>query len=159
MPAPLPTDTPEKALLSTRIVWGAMLFSQILVFGVLYPQISATTPVPANNQSLAKLMPLIATVLVFVELPAAYFIRSIIFKKRTEDGVVAPPAFVTGNIVFFALCESVTLFVIVSCMITQTLWPTIVPAIAPLALFLLNFPTPRVMYPQGITPIPPVIIK
>jgi hypothetical protein len=154
MPAPLPNQTPEQALLSTRIVWMALLTAPLIVFGVLAPKIFSTQPRTANADSLLNILPFIVGAMAVIQLPVLYIVRAVIFRKRRVNDAVTPQGFLTGNLIFFAGCEGLMLFDAVSCMITQNAIPMVLPGVALLLAMLLNFPTGRAMYPDGELPNP-----
>jgi hypothetical protein len=154
MPATMPSQTREQALLTTRILWGALLVAPLILFGALSTIIFGSAPRPQNADDLMKILPFICGAVAIIEIPVLYFVRSVIFKKQRENDVVTPQGYLSGSLIFFAGCEGLMLFVIVCCMLTRNAVPTGLPALLPLAAMLASFPNGRAMYPEGEMPNP-----
>ena len=147
MPDPMQNQTPAQALLTTRILWAALLIGPLIFVGIA-SQIFKGPP-PPNSDDLQKFLPLVVCAFALVELPVLYLVRGITFKKNRENDAVTPRGFLTGNLMLFAGCEGLMLFAIVTWIVTRIIMPTVLPGVLALLVMLVNFPTGRAMYADG----------
>jgi hypothetical protein len=137
---------PRQALMTLRIIWlalilGQLTFMAVLIFAILPNQHGDVHPQPllvwVNVAMLAGIVPVM------------FVIRAMIFRKGTVEGPnggVRAPAYATGNILFWAGCEGVSMFALVIAIINGSLWPTDVIAAVSLALQALTFPVAGRLY-------------
>jgi F0F1-type ATP synthase membrane subunit c/vacuolar-type H+-ATPase subunit K len=136
------TDQPDRQQLMTlRIIWAALLIGQVIFFlaiaFVLWPQGQRTT----NEQFLQTLF-YVACAMLLTVVPVTFFIRSVTFRNgRDERGNVRPPAYATGNIIFWAGCEGVSFFGLVGALLNHGPWPHLVVSVIAVAAQILAFPT------------------
>src|SRR4051794_28596393 len=95
----------QKQLLTLRIIWAAMLMGEVsfmFIALVLGPKM--------NSQVDVTLLAQICAGMLLVMVPTAFVIRGVVYRKGTQDGGVSPAAYMTGNIIFWAMCEGVSFF-------------------------------------------------
>ena len=129
----------SQALLTLRIIWAALLVGQIALLVVILKVIlPGRTQPPQINQPLTMVCyGMLATMV-----PVGFVVRMMIFRRgRDEFGAIAPGAYGTGNIVFWALCEGVSFFSLICVMQNGSLAPTIYVTAAAVALQVTAFPT------------------
>jgi hypothetical protein len=79
--------------------------------------------------------------------PVAFVIRTTIFRRGIiadpggREDRIAPGAYASGNIVFWAACEGVAFFGLVTATLDGTLWPSIVIVAIAMGLQVSAFPT------------------
>ena len=137
-----PAITPERALLTARIIWGALLMGQ-LIFLVVVLSIGPRFPEPNANAS--RILFYVAAAMLVTLVPVAYVLRGVIYSRGRKDGVVAPQAYLTGNILFLALCEAVGMAGLAFGLLNRGSGPNMVIAVAAMAVQAINFPTGRAM--------------
>lgn len=137
----LQTD-PKKAILSARIIWGAMLMSQLIFMGVV---LSLTgTHEPMANEDV-QLFYIIASMMAVGSIGAGLFVRMQIYKKHWENDCVTPAGYLSGTLIAMACIEGPSLFSMVVILLHGVIGINIVlPAIL-LGIFIVNFPNGRPM--------------
>ncbi|HZL36090.1 MAG TPA: hypothetical protein VFC78_12310 [Tepidisphaeraceae bacterium] len=127
----------RKALMTLRIIWFALMMGQLVFFAIIVVAILPTVH-PAHVQPMLNW---VSVAMLITAAPITFFIRAMIFRRfRAEDGV-RRAGYCTGNIVFWAGCETATFFGLVVAMINGSLWPTIWVVAIALLLQVLTFPT------------------
>jgi len=129
----LPTG---KALIQVRIMWFALLSGQFICMGVFAVINRPKQPLVIPLEYLVGANFLI----LFTVVPAAFFVRRLIFRWGEVDGVISAQAFSRGNIIFWASCEAVSFFGLITAFISGSWWPAIVPTVIALGLHALTFP-------------------
>lgn len=130
---------PARALMTLRIIWFALFMGQAMFFAVLVLAILPHQKPPEHPNPIFMWTSII---FFMTSVPATFVIRRMTFNRsRGEDGAIAPGAYATGNIVFWAGCEGASLFAMVAMMVNGSIWPTILIAAAAIALQVLTFPT------------------
>jgi hypothetical protein len=130
---------PAKALMTLRIIWFALLMGQVMFFLVLELVLLPQRQPPEHPN---KLLPLVSVVMLLSVVPVTFIVRTVILSRaRGEDGAVPLPVYATGNILFWAGCEGVSMFALVVMLLNVSIWPTIVVAGIAVALQVLTFPT------------------
>ena len=130
---------PARAITVIRIIWGALLLGQFAfaaVVAIILTQ-QGRQPAPAVDPTIL-LMINIAMLVVIV--PAMFMMRMKTFGRNRVNGLITPAAYSTGNIMFWAGCESVSFFGLVVAMLTHNFWPTILCVIAAMAVQIVTFP-------------------
>ena len=121
--------TAKQALVTTRIIWAAMLAGEVMFLVVILKVVLPGRTEPPHVQ---PLFTLIGAVMLASMVPMAFVARGIVFRRgRVSDGGggedrIAPAAYATGNIIFWAACEGVAFFGLVTAVLNGTLWPSIV---------------------------------
>ncbi len=140
--------SPKQILRTLRTIWLALLLGQIALFIVVAVVITngGVQIGSANDQLVQRLFYLsLAMLLVFV--PVGYLLRTTIYKKNWHGDVITPRGYFTGNLLLLALCEGVALFALVVTLLSGTFGLTLLPAVAAMAVQVVNIPTGRPMQP------------
>ena len=143
---PQPMSDPKQALVTVRIIWGAIAMGMITFAGVVLVMILGSTP----DESVAptgQLLFYIACGLTATAIPVGLFVRGQVFKRGWVGDVITPGAYTTGNIVAWACCEAPAIAGLVGCMIAGSLMPNVIPAVAAFVMHLLLWPNGRAMFP------------
>lgn len=142
-PAEMANATPDRALVTARIVWVAMFMGVAIFVGIVIKIITAS-PLPAPTDSALSVI----TVLPFGSLaliPIGYVLRSQSYKRHWVGQVVTPAGFLVGNIVLFAVTEAVMSMAVMSSLLLGGFWPSGAALAVGAMVHLLNFPLPDVM--------------
>ena len=126
----------NKALVTIRIIWFALILGQVaflIVVASIHPP-SRSLVIPQATLIRVNLL------LLLTEVPVAFVIRMMIFRRGTVDGRIRPAAFARGNIVFWAGCEGVSFFGLIIIFLSGTWWPAIVIVGVALGLQVITFP-------------------
>lgn len=140
---------PDRALLSSRVLWAALLGGQvvfIIVIAVLQGQ--ATGPTLGNPAMLDTLF-WIAVAMVVLGVPVGYVLRMQMYKRYWERDVIRPRGYVTGNLLLWAVCEGASMFGLVLVMLAGDFWPWVLPSAAAMAVQVINFPDGKPMFAGG----------
>ena len=133
---------PEKALMTHRVIWAALLMGQLgFAALVLFQTSHPAQPAPRIDPQLLTILPIVQLALALTVIPATFFLRMKTFRKFTVNGQLSPGGFGSGNITFWAGCETVAFFGLVSILITRILWPFI--ALSALAFLFQLLTVPR----------------
>ena len=134
------SETDDRTLMALRIIWVAMVAGQI-GFGVVIFMVGPHMQAWADPH-LVRLLFYIALGMLILDVPLVYLVRAMIYRtRRAPDGTVNIRAYMTGNIVFYALLECVSFVALVGWMMSHGQGPHVWIAAAALALQALNFPT------------------
>ncbi len=138
MPPPQ-TPTPAQALLTTRILWAALLAGQLVFLAVIAVMMSQGSLKPVEPQLTMTLFA-VALGAIILAIPLGYFLRGQIYKKHWRENIVEPRGYVTGNLVLLALCEGPAMLALVACLLSASFWPALLPALLAMGIQILNFP-------------------
>jgi hypothetical protein len=147
-PDQIPTLSKGAAVQTARIVWAAMLLGQVAFLFVIVAL--------WNNESFltdpktGRLLFLVSLVMLIGLVPLAYFIRGQVYKKHWVDRAVTPNGYLTGNIVFLAVCEAVSFTGLASTLFYGEFWPAILPSVAAMVVQAANLPNGRAMEPDQL---------
>jgi hypothetical protein len=129
----------NKQLLTTRVIWAAMVAGEIafmfvvLIFG---PTMNANSTVPTHR------LTIIAGAMLVVLVPLAYFVRAGVYRSgRQENGRIAPGAYLIGNIIFWSMCEGVAFFGLLVTLLARKPGAAFAIAVVAMAVQAINFPT------------------
>jgi hypothetical protein len=105
------------------IIWAALIMGELMFLMVLVrfvlPSQQGKKIVPQEN------LVWICFAMCATSIPIGFFIRMMILgRAQREKGEITLAAYSTGNIIFWAACESVGYFALVVAMLNGTLWPT-----------------------------------
>jgi hypothetical protein len=149
------TFTPRQALLTTRIVWAAMLAGLLVFLIVVAVMVSQNAgPAAGGGDPIGLTVFYVALAALFVAVPVGYILRSQTYKRHWQDEIVTPSGYFIGNLMLWALLEGVAFLGLVATMLHGDFFPTILPTIAGMALMVINFPTGAPMEPDPRTPTP-----
>src|SRR5689334_12524835 len=102
--------SPKQALLTMRIIWGAMLMGEIAFLLVV-----ALVILPARKEppKVQNLFVIVSAALLASAVTVAFFVRTSLFNRARTDAGIPPGPYATGNIIFWAACEGPAFFAIV----------------------------------------------
>jgi hypothetical protein len=103
MNSPSQPPTAKGALVTTRIIWAALLLGQIVFLIVTLVIRANPAALPANDT--AKILAYAAMAMVAAVAPVAFLLRRLIYGQGDARGSIEPQKYVAGNIVFLALFE------------------------------------------------------
>jgi len=128
-------------------IWGALLIGQlafwfVIVF-VIWPQQQHRRQemgVEGGESGIERIFfycgigMLVACVLV------GYVMRRIIYGRRLANGLIDPAKYVSGNIIFWGVCEGAGMFGLMVMLMAGRWWPyAIVPLVA-MIVYIVNYP-------------------
>ena len=151
MSDPTTISDPQRALITARVIWAMLCMGVMLLGGVM---VFVTLRVEAREQDAAigNMALLGAAVVTLLALPVALFIRSQMFKRGWVGEVVTPSAYVTGNIVPWAVCEGAAIFGFIAMFLDRSIMPGILMPVVAMLFLLLLFPNGRAMFPRDAQP-------
>lgn len=119
-----------------RLLWLVLIVSQIVGFatidGTVLPRRHGVTPNPALIwMNLALLV---------TAVPLTLAVRTLIFQRSQIGGRIPAKAYFTCNILFWAACDFVSSFAMVSMVLNGSMWPSIIFLVIPLCLQASTFP-------------------
>ena len=147
-------QTPDAALITIRIIWGAMIMG-VLMFGVVVlAGVGSHASTPADPKFI-QLLFYIAVGMLCTTVPMGFALRSVIWRQgKDADGRVKPSAYNTGLIIQLAMCEGTAFFALVGTMLNGGRGPHLIVAGIAIAVMVLSFPTGRPLRgDDGIQPI------
>ena len=101
----MPSHRKLSPLIVLRIIWASLILSQLFFGAVvtmfLWPQRTAPP-----DQTAAQMLTIVATGMMLVLLPLGFVIRRRVY-QASADGKIATTKYLIGNIIFYAICESV----------------------------------------------------
>lgn len=141
------TQSPAQTLTLTRILWAGLLAGQLIFLIVV-----AALIVDKQQSSLddATVWPLLAGLLVFLvtAVGVGLFLRAQVYKAHWQGQVVTPHGYLTGNLIFLALCEGVSFAGLALCLAHGSFWPFALGSFLALSAQVVNFPHGGPMHPQ-----------
>ncbi|MEX0885593.1 MAG: hypothetical protein WD009_04055 [Phycisphaeraceae bacterium] len=140
-----PTPTPQQALTIVRIIWGALLFGQLVVAGIfIYLTLDGGF---AGSPDLHPLLGYVAVAVLVVAVPVAHIARQQTYKANWRGDAVSVNGYITGTIIYLGALEGAAIVGLIAVLVTGRLAPgLIVPAVA-IILQIVNFPTGKPLQP------------
>lgn len=145
------TQTPDagQVLVQCRVIWlalvmGTLFYAGIMLFLILRDAGEGPTPVAGNPWLLTA----VAGALTVTMIPIGLFLRGQFFKKGWVADVVTPGAYMTGNIMVWAMCEGCAFLGIILCFLSRQLWPSALPPALAIGMLLLLYPNGKAMFPR-----------
>ena len=136
----------RSAIMTTRIIWAALLMGQVVFLAVVLTlRQNAEESDAAKTSPISHMLFYTGVFMLIVAVPAAYFLRSTIYRRGGSDRNVTPQAYITGNILFLAICEGVSFVGLIGILLSGTMWPHLAISMVAIAVQSLNFPTGNVM--------------
>jgi cytochrome bd-type quinol oxidase subunit 2 len=133
--------TREQALRTARLIWLALLIGQLvfLVVVLIVKRPVATT----SSAGIAPhdLLFYVSIALLVGGVSAGWFLRQKLFATREADGSLAPSKYVTGTIIFLALCEGPALLSLVSVLLAGMMFPYLLPAVVAMVIQGMSYPS------------------
>jgi hypothetical protein len=143
--------TAKRMLLTTRVMWFALLAGQLVWVMFVAMLISNGMVAPVKDEVAAKFL-IVSWAMVIVAVPLGYFLRMQTYKRHWQADVIAPQGYLVGNLFLWALCEGCSVVTIGFALLEGTLWPSLVPSLVALSVQVFNYPDGRAMFPPGATP-------
>ena len=143
-------STPRGTLITTRIIWGALLAGQIgFLFVILVIWSQEDAAAVEHSEDVAQIVGYVAIAMLVVLTPIGYFIRSQVYKANWQGDVVKPLGYARGNIILLAMLEGTAFFGLIGTLIERSFssLPFVVAVIA-MAIQVINFPNGRPMFEQ-----------
>jgi hypothetical protein len=126
-------------LLVLRIIWFALILGQVMFLMVT---LFVGPGMNRESDTAPEFLFYMAIGMAVLVIPVGFLMRGMIYARgRQEDGTVAPGAYATGNIIFFATCEAVGMFAITGALINGGRGPHLIVAAVAIAILVLAFPT------------------
>ncbi|MEX1017319.1 MAG: hypothetical protein WDZ31_11300 [Phycisphaeraceae bacterium] len=141
-------QSPGRTLASLRLLWAMLLLGQV-AFGVIVLGLLVSESVAIGAEQLYGPLTLVAAAMLAVLTPAGYFIRNQCYKARWEGHAVAPAGYFKGNVILFALLESVAMMALVTMLVTGRLPVPGLIALVAMMVQAVNFPTGAPMQPHA----------
>ncbi len=147
-------QTPDSALRLLRVIWAAMLLGIMALAGLAMTyaggqagDASTSTAADAPSYDISRIrIGLLIGMVVAVAL--AHVIRLQIYKRNWRDFAILPRGYFVGNLIMFVLLEAFVLVNLVMMLVTHQAAPLALPAAITLIVFVINFPTGSVMFPD-----------
>jgi hypothetical protein len=136
--------TPDRALLSARVFWFALLGGQLAFVMVIF---GIWRKVPLHlDLRVATQVSYAGVIALAMFVPLGYFLRMQTYKRYWRGSIIAPQGYLTGNLVLWLLIETAATVSLLAVLIQGSFWPAGVPAAIAVALHLVNFPTGKPMF-------------
>jgi hypothetical protein len=145
----LPAMDPARTLAVLRVLWAVLLIGQVVLVAIAAMIMHSATKQLIDEDSAWQVFAVTSVLMVFNILIGSY-LRNQIYKRHWQGDIVKPAGYFFGNIVMFALLESVVLLSIVLCMLRLTFWPWMLPGLVTLMVYLVNFPHGGPMFPTPV---------
>jgi hypothetical protein len=148
--------SPGAALRAAWYWYIALLFIPFLLFLVLmisqgYRHVTAVNPTSRNAWFLAAILFLL------VAAPASFVVRSRLFRSYWHGRGVSPRSYLLGMMIVWMTFEAGGIISLLGCMVTNSLVPNILPALAAFMFFTPLWPNGRAMSrPVGQTDDPEI---
>lgn len=130
-------QSPAQVIMTTRIIWAALLAGQIAFAVVTWVTVAQSPPAKASPADPRALL-YIALAMLATVLPVAILLRSRITSRPGEE--LPARAYTSLNIASLAICEGQTFALLAFCIVTHQLMPFFGLAAVPMAVFLAMFP-------------------
>jgi hypothetical protein len=125
------------SILILRIIWLALLLGPFS-FGCVLPIVMRSGNFPAQPNTILEWVNLGMFVTV---IPVAYLVRLLMFSRGWSEHGITITAYSTGNLIFWAGCESVAFFGLVVALVNGVFWPTIGLTLLAMGLQIATYPT------------------
>lgn len=143
---------PGQAMLHAYFIWGILLAGTavFILIGVLIA--TGADPHTVRGAGDYDTFYLVsAWVLPVILVPIGLFARGQIMKRGWVGNVVTPSAYLGGCVLAWACTEAAALFASGTMMISQRVWPNVLPAIVCFIVLVLLRPNGRAMVPPDTT--------
>lgn len=135
--------TPQTALRYAWYVWVTMLAIPFLLF--LYVAWSLMHTPGRGNQGLSDSWFIASVAYVVFIVPASFFIRSRFFKPYWRGECVPPRDYLKGMFTVWGALELGGILSLCGCLASESLLPSLLPALADFMLFVILWPSGRAM--------------
>lgn len=135
---------PKTALRTARVIWFALSAGVAFFWFIVAGVIGFNGKGGVNDDGVFLV---ILGVFLVVTVPVGRLVRNHIFKKGMVEGVVSPPAYMTGHIVSWACCEGVTFVgLIFTYFLAHNLFPMLLFPVISYLTMLLQFPRRKELF-------------
>lgn len=146
---------PEQAMMHAYFIWGTLLVGTVMFLAIGTLIASGADPHETHGEGDTDLLFLVAAfAFPFVLVPIGLFARGQMMKRGWVGDVVTPSAYLGGCVVAWACTEAAALFASGTMMLSNRVWPNVIPAVLCLVILVLLRPNGRAMYAPG-APHPP----
>jgi len=143
-------SSPKGALVTTRVIWAALLVGQISFLFVMLLIWSQRESAGGQPQDVADdvtdILGYVAIAMLFVLTPLGYFIRNQVYKANWRGNIVTPHGYIVGNIILLAMLEGVAMLGLIGTFAQGSFGLPFVPTVIAMAIQVINFPHGRPMY-------------
>jgi len=147
--APQPLE-PLAALRQLRILWAALLLSNVFFAGILAGAgMSWQASEEASESPITLFAAIFLTLAMLTALPIAFWVRMQCYKRHWVENRVLPRGYLTGNIILLAMLDLLAIVSLIACVLSGRWFPMVAVALLALALHLLNFPHGKPMEPAA----------
>ncbi|MDB5321751.1 MAG: hypothetical protein JWN40_3382 [Phycisphaerales bacterium] len=140
-----PDLTPQTALRYAWWVYLTMLVLPFLMFLYVASSLMGETGVERRDRPLADGWFIASVVYMVVIAPASFFVRSRFFRDYWTGKCVAPRQYLKGMIVVWATLEIGGLLSLFGCLMSRSLLPGLLPAMAAFVMYVVLWPNGRAM--------------
>lgn len=137
-------DETRGDLAALRLIWGALLFGEVVLAGVAIAVMLDADPADAGLASLLRYAAVAALVVVT---PLSLFIRNQVYKANWRENVITPQGYIKANLVMLSMLEGVATAALVMVFVVGVDWLLLSVAAAAAAVQAVNFPTGKPMRP------------
>jgi hypothetical protein len=136
--------TRSRVLMGMRIIWATLIFGQLMFLAVIILVILPNAH--ARQVTPEPILAWVNVAMLATIVPVTFIIRQVMFRQRETQAGIPAGAYGTGNIIFWAGCEGVSMFGLVIAVLNASLWPTIIIVAIALSLQALTFPVGSRLY-------------
>ena len=142
-----PDLTPQRALQYAWYIYLVLMACPFLLF--LYVIWSLMGQGLARNTYLSDRWFLSAVAYIVLIVPASFFARSRLFKAYWTGNCVLPRAYIKGMFITWFALEVGGILSLVGCLLSRSLLPSLLPALAAFMMFVVLWPNGRAMICKG----------
>ena len=142
--------SPETTLKTLRIIWGALIWGQIVIGGVMWFIGSDDSTESAATESSWPILTVASLALLAICVPMAYFLRNQVYKSHWQSEAVTPAGYLKANMLFAMLLDAPAVLSAISTLFAGEAFPHLVPLITAVAIMLINFPHGRPMQSTSV---------
>lgn len=141
------SDIQKQTLTQLRIIWAAMLASQVILLAVFMLVLKPGSAGVIDPQVI-NMLHIASLGFMILAVPAGHVLRSQQYKRNWQGHAVTPAGYVKGNILMLAMCEAVSMFALVVTYLGGALLPFIIPSAVAAATHVMNWPNGKPMLPR-----------
>jgi hypothetical protein len=134
---------PQEALRYAWYVWMTLLICPFLLF--LYVAWTLTEYSSRRELQFADSWFVGSVAYMVLVVPASFFVRSRLFRNYWKGECVAPAAYLKGMFTVWGALEIGGLLSLAGCLLSKSLLPTLLPALAAFMMFVVLWPSGRAM--------------
>lgn len=140
-------SNPKGMLVTTRIIWAAMLIGQVVFLAIVLVMLSRQEGGGDQmHAEVVRILGYVAIAMLFGATAIGYFIRGQVYKANWRGDVVTPRGYSIGNIILLAMLEGVAFYGLIVTVIQGSLGLGFAAAVVAMTIQVVNFPHGRPMY-------------